>query len=88
MGRLQAPNNYHSAALCAFTNLINMMHFRATVLPLAMNYFNVTKKSKFITPFFLRAHIPHDLNMLSCLFRLFLIKIFFIGGHFIPVFLS
>ena len=28
IGRLQEPNNCHSAALCAFTNLINMMHFR------------------------------------------------------------
>ena len=41
-GRLQEPmNNYHSAALCAFTNL---MHFRASCSFIAINDFNVTLK--------------------------------------------
>ena len=42
IGRLQEPmNNYHSAALCAFTNL---MHFRASCCSIAMKDFNVTLK--------------------------------------------
>ena len=44
--RLQKPmNNYHSDALFSFTNL---MHFRASCSSIAINDFNVTKKSKFM----------------------------------------
>ena len=49
IGRLQEPmNNYHSAALCAFTNL---MHFRASCCSIAIKDFNVTLKSKFMKQF-------------------------------------
>ena len=85
-------NNYHSDALFAFTNL---MHFRASCCSIAINDFNVTLKKlvfetvqNVFTPFLLRADTPDDRYMLSYLFRQFLIKILFIGGQFIPVFVS
>ena len=92
--RLQKPmNNYHSDALFSFTNL---MHFRASCCSIAINDFNVTLKkvSLWNSPKRFHAVLSSSrytwwpLHALISLRSLFLIKIFFIGGQFISVFVS
>ena len=92
--RLQEPtNNYHSDALFAFTNL---MHFRASCCFIAINDFNVSLKKVSLRNSPKRFHAVLSsstypwwpLYALISLRSLFLIKIWFIGGQFIPVFLS
>ena len=92
--RLQEPtNNYHSDALFAFTNL---MHFRASCCFIAINDFNVSLKKVSLRNSPKRFHAVLSsstytwwpLYAVISLRSLFLIKIFFIGGQFIPVFVS
>ena len=94
IGPLQKPmNNYHSDALFAFMNL---MHFRASCCFIAINDFNVTLKkvSLWNSPKRFHAVLSSSrytwwpLYAVIFLRSLFLIKISFIGGQFIPVFLS
>ena len=94
IGRLQEPtNNYHSDALFAFTNL---MHFRASCCSIAINDFNVNLKKVSLRNSPKRFHAVLSsstytwwpLYAVISLRSLFLIKIFFIGGQFIPVFVS